>query len=185
MAETARQVAHDLAEDAGVHVLADHVEQEPVADPRLADDDVDGVPTDEPQSHVEEVGAHPRTDHQHHAEGVVDERQAGQAQEPEPQEHVQLLVDDVERQDAEDVHHLDVARGTVLAEGALGHAREDPDERVDAVLGVLLRVGDHVQAERHERPVKEPVHQEDLACKTKTWDRNFAISLQPKFKTMI
>ena len=138
VSESPGQVAHDLAEDAGVHVLADHVEQEPVADARLSNDDVDGVSADEPQAHVQEVGAYPRADHQQHSERVVDERQAGQAQKPEPQEHVQLLVHNVQRQDAQHVHDLYVARGAVFPERAFGHAWEHPDERVDAILRVLL-----------------------------------------------
>ena len=45
----------------------------------------------------------------------------GEEDEPEPDEDVDLLVDDVERQDAETVDGLDRARGAVLVERALCH----------------------------------------------------------------
>ena len=51
----------------------------------------------------------------------VDGGPNGESDEPEPQEDVDLLVDDVHGQDAEAVLALDRARGTVLVEGALGH----------------------------------------------------------------
>ena len=45
----------------------------------------------------------------------------GDNDEPEPEEDVDLLVDDVERQHAERVKLLDGTRGTELVELALGH----------------------------------------------------------------
>ena len=45
----------------------------------------------------------------------------GEAEEPEPEEDVDLLVHDVEGEDAEPVHHLYGARGTVLLKCALSH----------------------------------------------------------------
>ena len=44
-----------------------------------------------------------------------------QSNEPEPEEEVDLLVDDVDWEDAETVKLLDTSGGTVLVEGALGH----------------------------------------------------------------
>ena len=51
-----------------------------------------------------------------------------------PDEDVDLLVDDVEREDAHGVVLLDLAGRTELVEGALRHAREDVDHRVDSIL---------------------------------------------------
>ena len=51
----------------------------------------------------------------------VDGGDDGEEDEPEPDEDVDLLVDDVERQDAETVDGLDRARGAVLVERALRH----------------------------------------------------------------
>ena len=45
----------------------------------------------------------------------------GHRDEPEPEEDVDLLVDDVEGEDAEAVVPGDGAGGAVLVEGALGH----------------------------------------------------------------
>ena len=55
---------------------------------------------------------------------AVDEggaRDQSNGDKPEPQEDIDLLVDDVESEDAETVLVLDGARGTILVEGALGH----------------------------------------------------------------
>jgi hypothetical protein len=48
----------------------------------------------------------------------------GQNDEPEPEEDIDLLVDDVEREDAETVELLDGAGGAELVKGALGDLKE-------------------------------------------------------------
>ena len=48
-------------------------------------------------------------------------RVPSQENEPEPQEDVDLLVDDVDGEDAEAVEHLDCPRGSKPLEGALCH----------------------------------------------------------------
>ena len=50
----------------------------------------------------------------------VEDGDDGQEDEPEPQEHEDLLVDDVEGEHAQGVVLLQGARVTVLVEGALG-----------------------------------------------------------------
>ena len=52
---------HDLLEDDGVDVLAEHVEEEPVAHLTLLDDGVDHLTLDQPEPDVEQVGSHPWT----------------------------------------------------------------------------------------------------------------------------
>lgn len=42
---------------------------------------------------------------------------------PEPKEDVDLLVDDIERHDAEGVVYLDAAAGAILVELAFGHLK--------------------------------------------------------------
>ena len=49
---------HDFFEDHGVHVLTQHVEQEPVTHVGLLDDGVDDFPPDESEPDVEQVGTH-------------------------------------------------------------------------------------------------------------------------------
>lgn len=142
--------------------LTQHVEEEPVSDVALLDDCVDDLSPDEPEAYVEEVGAHLRTDDDDDAVDDDEEAEHGQQDEPEPQEDVHLLVDDVERQEAERVVLLHLAGGAELVEGALGHAGEHVDEGVEPVLLVLFGEGDHLQAEGEERPVEEAVHQKHL-----------------------
>jgi hypothetical protein len=79
-----------------------------------------------------------------------------------PDEDVDLLVDDVQGQDAEAVLLLDRAGGTVLEEGALGHLGEHLGHGVGPVLGFHLRVGKDVAAVAHELTAEEEVGEVDL-----------------------
>jgi hypothetical protein len=54
----------------------------------------------------------------------VDGGPDGESDEPEPEEDVDLLVDDVHGEDAETVLVLNRSRGTVVVERALGHLEE-------------------------------------------------------------
>ena len=79
---------------------------------------------DQPEPHPENVGPDVGTEDydepiQDHSEG-----EQAQGQEPEPDEDVDLLVDDVEREDAQHVVVLDVAGCPVLVERALRHSKE-------------------------------------------------------------
>ena len=56
VAQLSGQFVHNLLEDDGVDVLAEHVEQEPVAHLGLLDDDVNALLLDQSISDVEEVG---------------------------------------------------------------------------------------------------------------------------------
>ena len=49
---------HDFFEDHRVHILTQHVEEEPVSHVRLLDDGVDDFPPDESEPDVEQVGTH-------------------------------------------------------------------------------------------------------------------------------
>ena len=92
----------------------------------------------------------------------VDGGPDGEGDVPEPEEDVDLLVDDVHGQDAEAVLVLHRAGGTVLVEGALGHLREDAVHGVHAVLERLLAHAEHVGAVAGELTAEEHVHQVDL-----------------------
>ena len=92
----------------------------------------------------------------------VDGGPHGEPDEPEPQEHVDLLVDDVHGQNAEAVLALDRAGGTVLVEGALGHLGEDAVHGVVPRLDGGLGRGEHVGAVLGEHATEEQVHQVDL-----------------------
>ena len=81
---------------------------------------------------------------------------------PEPQEDVDLLVDDVHGEDAEAVLVLDRAGGAVLVEGALGHLGEDAVHGVDPVLERALGEGEGLEAVAGELAPEEDVHQVDL-----------------------
>lgn len=86
----------------------------------------------------------------------------GQEDEPEPEEYVDLLVEDVEGEDAEGVYLLDRPGSTVLVEGALGHSREDPDHGVHAVFLVDAAEAEHVRAVGQEGTAQERVDDEDV-----------------------
>ena len=83
MAQFPRQLVHHLLEDHRVHVLAEHVEQEPVADVGLLDNCVDDLAAYESEPDVEEVGAHLGAEDDD--ETVEDDQQGQHRQEDEPE----------------------------------------------------------------------------------------------------
>jgi len=78
-----------------------------------------------------------------HVEGGDD----GHENEPEPHEDVDLLVEDVQGEDAHCVVLLNFTGRAKLVERALGHAREDVDHRIDPVLLIPLCKADDLYAE--------------------------------------
>ena len=92
----------------------------------------------------------------------VDGGPNGESDEPEPEEDVDLLVDDVHGQYAEAVLALDGAGGTVLVEGALGHLGEDAVHGIVPRLDGRLGHAQHVRAVLGELAAEEQVHQVDL-----------------------
>jgi hypothetical protein len=96
----------------------------------------------------------------------VDEGKAGDNgddDQPEPDEDVDLLVDDVEREHAEAILLLDSAGGTVVVEGTLGHLGEDLGHGVRPFFGFHFGVGQNVKAVVPELVAKEEVGEVDLA----------------------
>ena len=165
MTQPPGQFVHDLLENNTVHVLAQHVEEEPVAHLALLDDGVDDLALDEPESNVEEVGAHPRTDDYHETIDDDERREDAQDEKPKPQKYVDLFVDDVQRQYAEGVVFLHLARSTELVKRALGHPRKDVHHWIQTVFLVALCECYHLESKCEEGTFEESVHQEHLTCK--------------------
>ena len=115
-----------------------------------------GVPLDHDPPHARD---------RDHGQDVdqVDRRQHGQDDEPEPQEHEDLLVDDVQGEDAHGIVDLDGAGASVLVEGALGDPGENLDHGIVPVLGVGLGPVEHVGAVGHEDAAEEGVEEVHLA----------------------
>lgn len=90
-------------------------------------------------------------------------RQDAEDHEPEPQEHVNLLVDGVQRQYADGVVGFHLTRHAKLVENAFGHPGKYEDHRIHSVFLVALQKPYDVHAEREKRAVEEPVHHEHLA----------------------
>ena len=88
---------HDLLEDNTVHILAQHVEEKPVAHLALLHYGVDDFAFDETKSDVQEVGTHPGADDYHESVDDYQGREDPEDEKPEPQEDVDLLVDNVQR----------------------------------------------------------------------------------------
>ena len=128
----------DVLEDDRVDILPHQVDEEPVSHVALADDHVDALPLDASVAESQDEGP----DVWREDDGYpVDENQEGEHPEdeqPEPDEDVDLLVDNVERQDAQGVVLLNVARRAKLVEGALCHAREDVNHGVNPVLLITV-----------------------------------------------
>ncbi len=154
----------DVLEDDGVNVLAQQVDEEPVAHIALGHDHLDALALDAAVAHAQGEGANVRAEHDGEAVDQHQEGQQPQEEQPEPDEDVNLLVDNVERQDAEGVVLLNVARRAKLVKGALGHSREDIDHGIDAIFLITVGKGHHFDAIREKGPIKEPVQEEHLTC---------------------
>ena len=103
VAELLGQLVENIFEDYLVNILAEEVEQEPVAHRRLFHHHLHALRLHPPVAQLEQVG--PEGGGQAEAEPVDHHQggEAGQAQHPEPEEDVDLLVEDVEWKDTESV----------------------------------------------------------------------------------
>merc|ERR1719461_952440 len=113
------ELLHELPEYNRVHVLAELVEYEPVAEPHSPADVLHLHLLDQPGPGLHDAESQPG-DHKQgqsvHREETGDE---GKEDEPEPEEDVDLLVDDVEREDTETVFCLHRSRRTEFIECTL------------------------------------------------------------------
>jgi len=99
-----------------VNILAQEVEQEPVAHRRLLHHHLHALRLHPPVAQLEQVG--PESGRQAEAKTVDHHEggEAGEAQHPEPEEDVDLLVEDVEWEDTKSVMFLQLPRGAELVE---------------------------------------------------------------------
>jgi len=91
-----------------------------------------------------------------------DGRPHSEADIPEPEDDVDLLDDDVEREDAQTVIVLDSARRAVLVERAFCHLREGPGHGIYPILSLHIRHRKQSCAILCECPPQEGVHQVHL-----------------------
>jgi len=154
---------HHFLEDDGVNVLAQHVEQEPISHFGLLDDNVDAFFLDEAKADVEQIGPHSGRENDEDAVNDDQEGKRQKEQQPEPQEDVNLLVDNVQRQDAHGVVLFNLAGSSEFVKRTFGHPGKDVHHWIDTILLITLGKGDHLDAKSKKGAVKEPIHQEHLA----------------------
>ncbi len=157
IAQLLGQLVYDVLEDDRVYVLAHQVDEEPVADVGLPNDHLDALPLDPPIAEPEDEGPDVGREDDHDAVDEDEEAEQAQEEQPEPDEDVDLLVDNVQRQDAQGIVLLYVAGRSELVERALGHPREDVDHGIDAILLVSIGEAHHFNAIGEERAVEESV----------------------------
>ena len=87
----------------------------------------------------------------------------GDDDQPEPDEDVDLLVDDVQRENAEAVFLFDGSGGTVVVEGTLGNLGKYLGHGVGPVLGFHFWVCQDVEAVVPELVAEEEVGEVDLS----------------------
>ena len=108
----------------------------------------------------------------------VDAGDDGEDDKPEPEEDVDLLVEDVHAEDAEGVQGHERPGAAILVEGALGHPGEDLRHGVHAVLGVLARELDNL---RKEKRIEEgTLFHEEIISQDKIRNRTFFSKWSPR-----
>jgi len=160
------QLVDHILEYDRVNVLAEQVEEEPVAHVALPDDRVYAfffhTPVSNTKHKCPNIGAEDD-------DNAVDDDQAGeepQEEKPKPDEDVDLFVDYIERENAESIVLFDVARGPKLVKCALCHPGEHVDHRVNPVFLVSIRKGHHFNSIGEESPVKKSVEEKHLTRDT-------------------
>lgn len=101
-----------------------------------------------------------------HNSDSVDKRYSrhdAQDDEPEPQEHVDLFVDNVQGQHAQTVVGLHTAGWTVFVERAFGDLRKHPRHGINALIRLQLSELQDITAIGAELAVEEEVHKVDLS----------------------
>lgn len=89
MPKLSSKLVHHLLEYHGVDVLAEHVEEEPVADEGLLHDGVDHFSPYQSEADVEEVRSHLRA--QDDDEPIQDDQRAQKRQQDEPEEEKWMI----------------------------------------------------------------------------------------------
>jgi len=164
LAHSVCQFVHDVTENHRIYILAKHVEEEPVTHFGISYNCPDIVRTNKSKTHPKEINPHPGT---HDDDDPVQDTTEGkypQNEEPEPEEDVYLLVDDIQRKDAHGIVTLHLAGDTVLVESAFCHSGKDVDHWIHTVFLVALHKFEDIYAKHKEFSVEETVHQEHLTC---------------------
>ncbi|GBP17251.1 hypothetical protein EVAR_17745_1 [Eumeta japonica] len=116
------ELVHYVPEYHRVQVFPQNVKQIPVSHLASPNYGVDVVPPDQPEAQPHGVDPRPRRAYDDHPVHQRERRQEAEDHEPEPEEHVDLLVDDVQRQDAECIVALHLAgRAELVEQRALDH----------------------------------------------------------------
>jgi len=160
----------DVLDDEGVDVLGDLIKQQEVSKSLKATVIIlDKAGMDDILAHLSIC---PGMDHIHShlmgddGEEPVDEpdaRDGRKKHEPEVEKHVDLLIDDIKRENAKGIVLLKRSRWTKLLERALSHLWKDSVERVVSDIDWLLHLGQHIPAKVSELVSEEHVGEVDLS----------------------
>ena len=174
-------------ENHGVNILSQHVEQEPVADLRLLDYDVNALFPDQSEPDVQKVGTDSgwKNNDQpvEHYKGGQDSKD----EEPEPNKNVDLFVDDVDGQNAKGIMALDVTRWSKLVETAFGHSWENVNDRVYPLLLISHLKRDDLNTKSEEGSVQKAVHEKKLSWNhgsTEFWGSDASVSSHSRSKSL-
>lgn len=122
-----------------VDVTTEVVEEHPVTDLALVNDHIKvTLVWEEPSTELEQTEPHARRDH---CEDSVDEGEYGehsQDDEPEPQEGVDLLIDDIQSKHTQGIMLLNGTRWTIAVECALGDFGENFVHRIGSVFDLCF-----------------------------------------------
>jgi len=127
-----------------VDVLGQEVKKEPVSNLWVVEYDSDVEPVSESRPRLESSVPQMREENDGDTIDQDDSSDDSEEDEPEPEEDVDLLIDNVEREDAESIMLLHVSWRTISVERTLGHSWEDFDHWINSVLLISLRVPDNI-----------------------------------------
>lgn len=146
-----------------MNVPAQLVQKEPITDLTLLANGSYVFLVTETSSGFQQQNAE-RGDHQDgHAVDHVDCTEHGNEHEPEPKEHVDFLVDDVQRQYAQAVEVLYRTGRTVVVERTLGDFGEHASQGVRAMFRIHIGEFENVDTVLPEIAVQEVVHEIQLS----------------------
>lgn len=151
---------NDFFKNNGIHILSKHVEKEPIAHLCLFNDDIDAFFLDESEANEEQVSSHSwRKDN----DSTIQNDHQGQTaknEKPEPKEHVDFLIDDIDWQNTESVMTFDVARSTEFMECTFGHAGKNVDNWIHPIFFITHGKADDFDTKCEKSAIKKTIHQE-------------------------
>merc|ERR1719495_1740973 len=87
----------------------------------------------------------------------------GQGNQPEPEQEVNLLINDIDRKDAETVKLLDSSRWSELVEGAFCHLRKDFGHGINSLALTLFHHTPNLTPICSKFSIKEEIYKIDLS----------------------